>query len=304
MTHRSGLLVLFVLSSQSFLAAAPLYTLSFHGARRFEAESGTRVDLASSFTVRLTESENVEHRAGIDPVGAQGWAISIAGEGVVIDAMSPEGTDAEARLSDGFTMTSLIHRAQPDSACDGHRGATHVCVLSFGSSTSLAVDTTSSLAVVHCSGSVVAPDVYGDPDPRGLADVPKALVGALRFADGCQGLGQPVRNAVTWNGETMTPQRDDCLLFVVQPTHPAPCPSPEHAVQATFSNAEVHDPEEPASLVAEISPFETSREHDPRSASELPAVSVIRGQVDLRIARKLMTQRSLPDAAYGMPSPS
>ena len=120
--------------------------------------------------------------------GAQGWSLSIAVDGAKITAITTAGT-AVSDLSDpqapGFNKTEIVDPAKNG----GQNGAVSAVVLSLTTAIQLPVNAKSSIAKLKVACSIAAGGSAAN----------------LRYLDNLKGSGQPVQNAVTEAGNTVTP---------------------------------------------------------------------------------------------------
>ncbi len=200
----------------------PSYSLTLEGPASYSGCSA-EVDISSKYTAFVTESDNPDPD---NKGGAQGWSISVASVGITIDEITDEGTDAAAKFAGGFVQAGTTDRAGEGSECDGLNGAVQAYVLSFTMPITLDPNATSSIAVLICSGTAVVPDVPSE-------------VASLFFADGCQGPGQPVGNAVTWDGATVNPEKGSLSIEV---GGHGDCHG-DGPLSLVFANAESPDPD-------------------------------------------------------------
>ena len=135
-------------------------------------------------------------------VGAQGWSVSIAAEGTTISSITTDGT-AGADVADGglrsvgFEKSQTTSEAGAGSACEGFNGAVSAVVLSFTMPVTLRAEGTSVIAKIDVGG-------------RLPADAGSCSAGSVFYANGCQGAGQPVANAITINAQTRVPTLGRC----------------------------------------------------------------------------------------------
>lgn len=138
--------------------------------------------------------------------GAQGWSISVASRGGEITAITTDGTVgadvAQGGLrSVGFEKSELTTRSgvTPGGGndCEGLNGAVSAVVLSFVNPITLDPE-----------GSAVIARV--DLDASAPAEAGACSGVEVFFADGCRGAGQPVRNAVTLDAQTIIPSLGTC----------------------------------------------------------------------------------------------
>ena len=125
-----------------------------------------------------------------DTVGAQGWSISVTADEATITAISLDDTDTLALFSGGFKVSQTTEASKVGSACEGKLGAVSAIVLSYTEPITLDPTKVSSIAKLSVETTI--------PAGGGTA--------VLRYADGCQGKGQPVENAITQAGATVKPE--------------------------------------------------------------------------------------------------
>ena len=131
-------------------------------------------------------------------VGAQGWSISVAADGTSIASITTDGTVgadvAQGGLrSVGFEKSQTTSEAGNGSDCEGFNGAVSAVVLSFTQPVTLRAEGTSVIAKIGVEGGLTA-------------DAGSCVGGRLFYANGCQGSGQPVTNAITINAQTRVPE--------------------------------------------------------------------------------------------------
>ncbi len=168
--------------------------------------------------------------------GAQGWSISVASENVVIDAITTDGTvsavdTAGGLRNTGFEKSETTMAAGDGSECVGLNGAVSAVVLSFVADITLPPVGDAVIAKLTVSGGD-----FPVPEPLLVEEDPSVTVGSARvfFANGCQGLGQPVDNNVTYQGSTVVPTGNECAIELVAtapPPPPADCPAAGHSIQ-------------------------------------------------------------------------
>jgi len=180
--------ILFV-SSTAIDAGDPTFTLGFRAPER--------VDVAPGGTARF-EAVGVLTTSGLEAgsPGAQGWAVSLVADdcalvGITTDFTASADVSAGGLRDTGFAVAELTNRSGPGTPCDGRAGAVSAVVLSF---------------VMPITLPAVGPadifrvEVEASDDPTGVR-----CACSLAYANGCQGSGQPVTNAITFGGETFTP---------------------------------------------------------------------------------------------------
>jgi hypothetical protein len=161
------------------------YTLGLSGP---DVLAGTANDTASGHYLATLTQEG-------GGTGAQGWSISVAVDGALIDSLTTAGTDVDALFAGGFNKTEVVDPAKNA----GQNGAVSAVVLSFTQARTLPSSGTSTIADLLVKGTI--------PDPAGLA--------ALRYQDGLNGSGQPVKNAITQEGNTIKPVLDSKEIQLV-----------------------------------------------------------------------------------------
>ena len=156
----------------------------------------------------LTTSNN----EGAD--GAQGWSISIAAEdGAEITSITTNGT-VGADVADGglrsvgFEKSELTTRSGVTpgggNGCDGLNGAVSAVVLSFVNPITLEANGSATVAIIGVASAF--------PAAEGTS-----ATHTFSFADGCRGAGQPVRNAITLNAQTIIPSLGSCSITLSVP---------------------------------------------------------------------------------------
>ena len=128
--------------------------------------------------------------------GAQGWSISLTGTGcAAISGITTDGTAAAdvsqgGMRNTGFEKSEVTSGAGAGSDCEGLNGAISAVVLSFTMPITLPSDSVNDIAKLAVDVTIAE---NGEN------------TGAVSYTDGCQGVGQPVENTVTWNGQTVDP---------------------------------------------------------------------------------------------------
>ena len=181
------------------VTAQPTFDLAIAGGGDIAGNPGS----VHSLELTCTMSQGGE-AAG----GAQGWSISIAGEGcVAITGITTDGTVAAdvsqgGLRSTGFEKSETTTAAGAGSLCEGLNGAVSAVVLSFVQPITLPSDSVNEIAKVAVSATI--------PEEDGS--------GSVSYASGCQGAGQPVENTVTWDGQTVDPSFSsaevNCLVSI------------------------------------------------------------------------------------------
>ncbi len=162
---------------------------------RVRADPGSTV--TSTIDCTLTTSNNPSD------TGVQGWSLSIAGDGLLITAITVEGTAGAQGNQGGFVKSETTDRSGipgggASNDCDGKLGAVSAVVLSFVSPVTLAANGTETVAIITTEGTAPAAGTESS--------------GSVAYADGCRGVGQPVRNAVTLNAQTTIPSLGSCTV--------------------------------------------------------------------------------------------
>ena len=162
---------------------------------RVRADPGSTV--TSSIDCVLTTSNNP------GPNGVQGWSISIAGDGFLITDITTDGTVVPELMVTGFVKSETTNRSGIAGGttvddCAGLPGATSAVVLSFISPVTLPVNGSATIAIISTEGTAPAAGAESS--------------GSVAYADGCRGVGQPVRNAVTLNAQTAIPSLGSCSI--------------------------------------------------------------------------------------------
>jgi hypothetical protein len=156
-----------------WVAGPPSFSLGFSGV---EDQAGCAGDTSTvSVGCFLATSDNFHDE------GAQAFSFGVTAQGGSITAISTDGSDAAGLLAGGFATAEL-------TSGEGNAGAICGMILSFEQNVTLAINGRSSLATLTVESTV------SDGGSVGLS-----------YANGLVGGGQPVRNAVTWRGETVAP---------------------------------------------------------------------------------------------------
>ena len=166
-------------------SAQPTFDLAVDGGR----------DVVGGAGVQTIELTCTMQQGGDAEGGAQGWSISLTGEGCAeITGITTDGTIA-ADVSQGgirntgFEKSEVATRAGAGSDCEGLNGAISAVVLSFTMPITLPSDSVNDIAKLAVAVTITEED----------------SAGTVGYTDGCQGVGQPVENTVTWNGQTVDP---------------------------------------------------------------------------------------------------
>lgn len=173
-------------------------SLSFGGdacGSRIRGDAGATV--TSSIDCVLTTENNP------GDTGAQGWSISVAGDGLLITDITVEGTAGAQGNAGGFVKSETTDRSGvpgggADNDCEGHLGAVSAVVLSFVAPVTLDANGSATIAIITTEGTVPGAG--------------EESTGSVSYADGCRGVGQPVRNAVTLNAQTVIPSLGSCSI--------------------------------------------------------------------------------------------
>ena len=163
--------------------------------------SRVRGDAGSTVTAAIDCVLSTSNNAG--DTGAQGWSISIAGDGLLITDITVDGTAGEQGRQGGFVKSETTDRSGVPGGgagndCDGKLGAVSAVVLSFVAPVTLDPNGSATIAVITVEGTVPGAG--------------EESTGSVAFADGCRGVGQPVRNAVTLNAQTVIPSLGSCSI--------------------------------------------------------------------------------------------
>ena len=163
------------------LSAQTTYRLGFQGPDKLIGAAGEVV--SADYFCTLAQEPT-------DAVGAQGWSISVTADEATITAISLDDTDTLALFSGGFKVSQTTEASRAGSACEGKLGAVSAIVLSYTEPITLDPAKVSTIAKLSVETTI--------PAGSGTA--------VLRYADGCQGKGQPVENAITQSGATVKPE--------------------------------------------------------------------------------------------------
>ena len=148
--------------------------------------------------------------------GAQGWSISVAAEGAVINSISTDGTVGAdvaqgGMRSVGFEKSETTTRSGVTpgggNGCEGLDGAVSAVVLSFVNPITLPANGSETVAIINVSTN--------------FPGVGESSEVSIFYADGCRGAGQPVRNAVTLNAQTIIPSLGSCTVTLSVPEPPS-----------------------------------------------------------------------------------
>ena len=162
---------------------------------RVRADPGSTV--TSTIDCVLTTENNDSDR------GVQGWSMSIAGDGLLITDITVEGTAGAQGNQGGFVKSETTDRSGvpgggASNDCEGKLGAVSAVVLSFVSPVTLAANGSERVAIITSEATAPAAG--------------EESTGSVAYADGCRGVGQPVRNAVTLNAQTTIPSLGSCSI--------------------------------------------------------------------------------------------
>ena len=162
---------------------------------RVRADPGSTV--TSTIDCVLTTENNPSDR------GVQGWSLSIAGDGLLITDITVEGTAGAQGNQGGFVKSETTDRSGIPGGgaandCEGKLGAVSAVVLSFVSPVTLAANGSETVAIITTEGTAPAAG--------------EESTGSVAYADGCRGVGQPVRNAVTLSAQTAIPSLGSCSI--------------------------------------------------------------------------------------------
>ena len=192
-------------------------SLSFEGLGAVAGACGATVEgaagdpIGGDFGCVLSTENN-----GLDE-GAQGWSISVAAEGAVINSITTDGTVGAdvaqgGMRSVGFekSETTIRSGVTPGggNGCEGLDGAVSAVVLSFVNPITLDPNGSETIAIINVSANF--PGAEGE-----------SSTATILFADGCRGAGQPVRNAVTLNAQTIIPSLGSCVVTLSVPEPPS-----------------------------------------------------------------------------------
>ena len=187
-----------------WVAGAPSYAHGFSGV---EDQAGCAGDTSTvSVGCVLTTSDNFHDE------GAQAFSFGVTAQGGSITAISTDGSDAAGLLAGGFETAEL-------TSGEGNEGAICGMILSFEQNVTLAISGDSSLATITVESTI------SDGGSVGLS-----------YANGLVGGGQPVRNAVTWRGETEAPSLGRASYAVAADTSAPAAPA---GLAATAGDATV-----------------------------------------------------------------
>lgn len=177
--------------SGSLYAGEPRFELSIDAPGSLTGAAGSEIEYAATAkltTLGLSESDN----------GAQGWSLSLSAEGGEIRAATTAGTKVEELYDEGFLDIQLTSGGE--GACAGKKGV--VCAVVLSLTKSVTLPSTGTVDILKLTVKAVAPEPGTTPagDPICLP-----LESKVYFVDGCQGLGQPVDNKVTYGGYSYRP---------------------------------------------------------------------------------------------------
>ena len=153
-------------------------------------------DVVGGAGVQAIELTCTMQQGGDAEGGAQGWSISLTGTGcAAITGITTDGTMAAdvsqgGMRNTGFEKSEVTTGAGAGSDCEGLNGAISAVVLSFTMPITLPGESVNEIAKLAVGVTI---SEEGDN------------TGTVAYSDGCQGVGQPVENTVTWNGQTVDP---------------------------------------------------------------------------------------------------
>ncbi|MBN1443546.1 MAG: hypothetical protein JXA90_12620 [Planctomycetes bacterium] len=206
--------------------------------------------------------------------GAQGWSVSLIGEGCTIIDVTTAGTVA-AKFDDdppglwvgGFNKTQTTDGVGSVGACLDTPGAVSAIVLSF--TLDVTLDPVNPSTIVKL---VVEAPVPAIEDPDNVV----CAAATVAYVDGCTGAGQPVDNKVTHMGGTVIPSLGlltteicpvlDCsqapINLIFQGEASLDSETLKHQVEALFDNSLADDPgpaDPEANLEVATAPGETGQ---------------------------------------------
>ena len=163
--------------------------------------SRVRGDAGSTVTAAIDCVLSTSNNAG--DTGAQGWSIRIAGDGLLITDITVDGTAGEQGRQGGFVKSETTDRSGVPGGgaandCEGKLGAVSAVVLSFVNPVTLEANGSAHIATITTEGTAPAAG--------------EERTGSVAYADGCRGIGQPVRNAVTLSAQTAIPSLGSCSI--------------------------------------------------------------------------------------------
>jgi hypothetical protein len=136
--------------------------------------------------VSILSGQQHESCSGID-----GWSISVEVTGdadpVGVSFQASAAYSGYARYFSGFEKSEIVDPVQNG----GRRGAVSAVLISFQCFSWLPAQSTVSVLEIEVQST--------------RAQTAEPVFGELRFADGLQGSGQPVRNTMAWMGRTLLP---------------------------------------------------------------------------------------------------
>jgi hypothetical protein len=165
--------------------------LSTTGSVREGSKHVAEIDCDAPPAVEATAS--IAPTGDPEPVGAQGWSISIEHDPAVLDIQNGDGfpafngTDGAAQFSGGFQKTEVVDPAKNG----GRAGLVSAVVLSFVEDRKL--DPSKSQSILRSRYTVRA----------GVTEAQFPTL--IRFESGLRGSGQPVENIITVSGGSVTP---------------------------------------------------------------------------------------------------
>jgi hypothetical protein len=172
------------------LAAILVAPAFFHGAAFGQSAYSLGIDGPDSLSGSSGDTVNADYSSTLGQTGgvadgAQGWSLSIAVDGALITDITTTGTAVDALFVGGFNKTEVVDPAKNA----GQNGAVSAIVLSFTQNRQLPVNATSPIAKLKLACAIVAGGSAAN----------------IHYVDGLRGSGQPVQNAVTELGNTVTP---------------------------------------------------------------------------------------------------
>lgn len=192
--------VLAVSADPCHAQGGPSFHLSVSGNSRAAGEPGEPVEFSA--VVELTTE-------GLTPgePGAQGWNLSLSAEGCSIVDGTTDGTAAaQVEQDNGFAFTEL-------TVGEGNEGVVSLVILSFDMPVTLDPgESPHPLLFVTLRGIVPEQEFCGSC--------------FVRFVDGLQGTGAPVRNMVTYRVNSLGPGTTDGDLRICKSACPAESEGP------------------------------------------------------------------------------
>ena len=196
MNRRHVIVGVVVFFSAFTLGLAQEFTYSADAPAMFEGDPGSTAEVEA--VVQLTSS-------GIPAgSGVNGWTVSVVAEGGAVTEATTDDT-AVTDLSgagDGFVLNEI-------TSGDGNTGAISAVVLNLTDPTVALIDPTSNVLRLKIESTVPELVVDGNGD---AVSVPGELV--VKFVDGLQGSGQPVKNRVALSGLSFVPAFEETSVVV------------------------------------------------------------------------------------------